>query len=49
MAEVNLSSFLASRLRWAGNVLHEACKKMPDDRLVWHPTTEGNQGRDAMD
>jgi hypothetical protein len=22
---------------------------MPEDRIAWHPTTEGNPGRDALD
>jgi len=45
MSEVSLPAFLAGRLRWAGSVLHTACEKMPDDRIAWHPTTEGNPGR----
>jgi hypothetical protein len=49
MAEVNLSAFLADRLRSAGAALYAACEKMPDDRLAWHPTVEGNPGRDALD
>lgn len=49
MAEVSLASFLADRLRWAGSVLHAASEKMPEDRIAWHPTTEGNAGRDALD
>ncbi|HZO88059.1 MAG TPA: hypothetical protein VFB38_06930 [Chthonomonadaceae bacterium] len=49
MSEVNLAQFLANRLRAAGNALYTACEKMPDDRLTWHPVTEGNQGRDALD
>jgi uncharacterized damage-inducible protein DinB len=49
MAEVTLGSFLANRLRWSADVLGAACEKMPEDRIVWHPETEGNSGRDALD
>ena len=49
MANVNWSLFLAQRLRNAGTALHDAVAKMPDDRISWHPTTEGNTGRDALD
>jgi hypothetical protein len=49
MAEVNLSRFLAGRLRAAGADLRGACAKMPTDRIGWHPPVEGNQGRDALD
>lgn len=49
MADVNLSAFLADRLRWAGQVLYNASEKMPADRIAWHPTVEGNPGRDALD
>ena len=46
---VNLSQFLASKISSCGNALHDAVAKMPDDRIGWHPVTEGNQGRDALD
>ncbi len=49
MATVNVPQFLATRLRNAGAALHTACEKMPEDRIAWHPTTEGNAGRDALD
>jgi hypothetical protein len=49
MPAVHLSAFLANRLRSAGNALYAACEKMPEDRLSWHPTVEGNPGRDALD
>src|SRR5260221_12824355 len=46
---VNLSEFLANKIRSAGTALHDAVAKMPDDRIGWHPVTEGNTGRDALD
>ena len=49
MAEFNASEFLAGRLQAAGNDLYNACNKMPADRIEWHPETEGNAGRDALD
>ncbi|HEV2471046.1 MAG TPA: hypothetical protein VGS41_00155 [Chthonomonadales bacterium] len=49
MADINLSAFLAARIRAAGKDLYNACKKMPEDRIGWHPETEGNKGRDALD
>jgi len=49
MSTPNLSQFLAERLRKAGQGLHSACEKMPEDRLSWKPTCEGNAGRDALD
>jgi hypothetical protein len=49
MSEMNAPQFLASRIRAAGQALHTAAEKMPEDRIAWHPTTEGNQGRDALD
>src|SRR5690242_9863001 len=49
MADVNLPGFLADRLRSAGAALYAACEKMPQERLAWHPTVEGNPGRDALD
>lgn len=49
MASVNLSQFLAAKVRNAGAALQAAIAKMPDDRVQWHPETEGNQGRDALD
>lgn len=45
----NLSEFLAAKICKAGEGLTGAVAKMPEDRLAWHPTTEGNQGRDALD
>jgi hypothetical protein len=49
MSAVNLPQFLAGKIRSAGTALHDAVAKMPDDRLSWHPETEGNTGRDALD
>jgi hypothetical protein len=49
MASVNLSQYLANKITNAGTALHDAVAKMPDDRLNWHPETEGNKGRDALD
>ena len=49
MASVSLPAFLAERIRKAGTALHDAVAKMPDDRISWHPETEGNKGRDALD
>src|SRR5205085_4277735 len=49
MSAINLSQFLANKITNAGNALREAVAKMPDDRIGWHPETEGNQGRDALD
>jgi hypothetical protein len=49
MSAVNLPQFLASKIRSAGNALHDAVAKMPEDRISWHPVTEGNNGRDALD
>lgn len=49
MAAINLPQFLANKIRTAGGALHDAVAKMPDDRIGWHPATEGNQGRDALD
>ncbi len=49
MSAINLSDFLANKIRAAGGALHDAVAKMPEDRLVWHPETEGNKGRDALD
>ena len=49
MPEINLSQFLANKIRNAGTALHDAVAKMPDDRIAWHPETEGNKGRDALD
>lgn len=49
MSTINLPQFLASKIRTAGEALHAAVAKMPDERIAWHPQTEGNQGRDALD
>lgn len=49
MSTINLSQFLAGKIRNAGNALHDAVAKMPEDRLSWKPETEGNSGRDALD
>lgn len=49
MSAVNLPQFLASKIRSAGTALHDAVAKMPEDRIAWHPETEGNKGRDALD
>ena len=49
MGTVNLNTFLAGKIRSAGNALREAVAKMPEDRIGWHPETEGNKGRDALD
>jgi hypothetical protein len=49
MAEVNLPAFMAGRLRSAGKKLYSAGEKMPEDRFGWHPETDGNKGRDALD
>ncbi len=49
MSEVQLSAFLAGRLRSASAALYAACEKMPADRVAWNPPVEGNQGRDALD
>ncbi len=49
MSEIDLSSFLAARIRGAGADLEKARAKMPADRQSWHPEVEGNIGRDALD
>jgi hypothetical protein len=49
MSTINLSQFLSNKIRNAGTALHDAIAKMPDDRIGWHPETEGNKGRDALD
>ena len=49
MAEINLSTFLAARIRGAGADLEKAMGKMPADRQSWHPSVEGNVGRNAID
>lgn len=49
MSAINLPQFLAGKIRAAGGSLHDAIAKMPEDRLVWNPETEGNKGRDALD
>ena len=49
MPAVSLPQFLASKIRSAGTALHDAVAKMPEDRIAWHPETEGNKGRDALD
>ncbi len=49
MSAVNLPQFLASKIRSAGTALYDAVAKMPEDRIAWHPETEGNKGRDALD
>jgi hypothetical protein len=49
MAAINLSAFLAGKIRAAGEQLTAAVEKMPEDRLKWKPTCEGNGGRDALD
>src|SRR5438105_5414540 len=49
MSTINLSTFLANKIRGAGTALRDAVAKMPEDRIAWHPETEGNKGRDALD
>lgn len=49
MSAINLSQFLANKIRAAGTSLHDAVAKVPEDRISWHPETEGNPGRDALD
>jgi hypothetical protein len=49
MTAMSLPDFLASKIRSAGTALHDAVAKMPDDRIGWHPETESNKGRDALD
>jgi hypothetical protein len=49
MGGVNVPAFIAGGLRSAGKKLYDAGAKMPEDRFGWHPETEGNKGRDAMD
>lgn len=49
MSDAAMPAFLANRLRASAEALHAACLKMPDDRLSWKPTVEGNDGRDALD
>ena len=49
MAAINLSAFLAGKVRAAGEQLTAAVEKMPEERLLWKPTCEGNTGRDALD
>jgi hypothetical protein len=49
MPEVNISQFLATRIRKAGEGLHTACEKMPEDKITWHPKTSEGVGRDALD
>jgi hypothetical protein len=49
VSTINLSHFLAAKISAAGNALHDAVAKMPEDRIGWHPETEGNKGRDALD
>lgn len=46
---VNLSQYLAGKIRSAGNALHDAVAKMPEDKLSWHPKTSEGEGRDALD
>lgn len=49
MSTIDLPQFLAGKIRSAGSALHDAVAKMPDDRVAWHPMTDGNKGRDALD
>ncbi|MCW3100249.1 MAG: hypothetical protein JWL77_5867 [Chthonomonadaceae bacterium] len=49
MSEINLAAFLASRIRTAGANIEKAVGKMPADRQSWHPTVDGNEGRDTLD
>ena len=49
MSTINLPQFLAGKIRTAGIALHDAVAKVPEDRLNWHPETEGNKGRDVLD
>lgn len=49
MSTPSLPQFLANKIRNAGTALHDAVAKMPEDRIAWHPETEGNKGRDALD
>ena len=49
MSEVNLSQFLAERIRKAGEGLASAIEKMPEDKVGWHPKTSEGEGRDALD
>jgi hypothetical protein len=49
MSEINLAAFLASRIRTAGANIEKAVGKMPADRQKWHPTVDGNEGRDTLD
>jgi hypothetical protein len=49
MADLNISQFLAMRLRNAADALHSACDRMSDDQLQWKPTLEGHAGRSALE
>lgn len=49
MSEINLSAFLATRIRNAGKDLEKALGKMSADRQSWKPVVDGNEGRDALD
>ncbi len=49
MADLNISQFLAMRLRNAADALHAACERMPDERLLWKPDPEGHAGRSALE
>lgn len=45
----SLAGFIAKRIQTAGDALHTAFAKMPEERAAWKPTVEGNAGRDALD
>jgi len=49
VSEINLSQFIAERIRKAGAALYAACEKMPEDKIAWHPKTSEGEGRDALD
>jgi hypothetical protein len=49
MSALNVPATLAKLVRASGANLYKAASKMPEDRLVWHPTPETTPGRDALD
>ncbi|MCX6379447.1 MAG: hypothetical protein NT023_08205 [Armatimonadetes bacterium] len=49
MAEIDIRSALASWVRDSGESLYKASKKVPAERLQWHPKPEEWEGRDTED
>ena len=46
---MSASSLIAGMLRNSAQDMKRAYDKMPEDRKAWHPTVDGNTGRDAKD